>query len=44
MGWARSPTTGSSFGEDRPLECTMKLDKGTSEPSDHTFTIALGVR
>jgi hypothetical protein len=35
---------GSPFGEDRPFESAMKLDKRTSEPADDTLAIALQVR
>jgi hypothetical protein len=44
MRWAGSPMAGSSLCEDWPLECTMKLDEGTSELSNHTLAIALRVR
>ena len=44
MGRAGYLVAGSSFCEDRPLECTMEPDEGTSEPADDTLTITLCVR
>lgn len=43
MGRAGSSMTWSSLGEDGPLECATKLDKGTSEPANNAFAIALRI-
>jgi len=41
MGRARCPMTRGSFGEDRPLECTMEPDERTFELADDTLTVTL---
>jgi len=44
MGWTGCPMTGRSFGEDWPLEDTMKPDEGTFELANDAFAITLRVR